>query len=206
MSIESAQELPKKESDIQNEYEHIVSDITHDIEGSLEQQGFTLAEQTFVSHVLQRNELYCRSESMTRILSFLETEEPLQIFNKNGAANMCSMASGDGFRVAMEEGISKIERDKFAKVVLSFKGEHLSSRENVSPDDSLWETKPNTARVSLSGEGSINLEDIEMISVRYPTRYFPAEEYMDSELERIEEAGIEFIVRHYIPTQRKTTH
>lgn len=187
-------------------YESIVSNIYEEIETELEKNEFNLADQSFVSQILSNNSLYCRNESLTKMLEFLGTHEPLNIYNKRGAANICSMSSGDGFRTAMLEGISKIPRDKFVKVVISFKGDHLKSRDKIDADNDLWESKPETARVSLSGDGSIMIEDIEMISVRYPVPYFPENKFNDSEKERLEEADISFIVRHYTPTKKKVTH
>lgn len=120
---------------------------------------------------------------------------------------MCIMASGEGFRVAMEEGFSGEDVGNAVKAVMTFRGSHLSSRDSVSRDAELWQTKPKTAQVSLIGEGEVALDDIVMISFRFPSHLFPEELLTDEETERLESGEkVPFIVRHYTPHIEKATH
>jgi hypothetical protein len=169
-----------------------------DLERDLLSAGFALGAQPEVARVLNDPSLLCRSESFSKTMNLILDSAPLIITNRDHA-NMCIMASGGGFRVAMQEGFSGDDVGNVVKTVLSFSGEHLVTRKSIRRDDSLWETKPDTASVSLSGGGEVLPEDIRMISFRFPINYFPKEVLSETERDALEEGRGGFIVRHYMP-------
>lgn len=182
------------------------SKIFEALEEDLEQENFNLADEGFLSEIFHNGALLCRSESFSRVLDLILEGSPIDIKNEDGRPNMCSMASGKGFKVAMNEGFSGKDVEGVVKVVITFRGESLDSREKVTRNSDLWETKPETAKVSLVGNGEIHLSEIEMVSFRFPTRFYPEHLLSEDEQERLVDGGIQFIVRHYIPKKEKTIH
>lgn len=186
--------------------ENVEQSIFNGLEEVLTESNFKLADTTDLSEIFYNNTLICRSESLSRVTDLLTEDAPLVLVNEDTCANMCSMTSGDGFKVAMTEGFSTRDVAGVVKTVITFRGTHLTSREHVSSTDPLWEMKPETARVSLVGRGEVHLDDIAMISFRFPVHLFPQEKITETERENLEVGGIQFIVRHYIPDNKKTTH
>ncbi len=182
------------------------SEVFNYLEENLSQAGFSLANETSVSSILNSNSLICRSESFNEAIDLILASEPIELINEDNHANMCVMAYGEGFKVAMNEGFSGQEVGGVVKVVLTFHKTHLDSSKQIPSDDNLWLTKPNTAELSLAGKGEIALDDLVMVSFRFPVRFYPEELLTDSEQERLDDAEIKFIVRHYIPNHEKTTH
>lgn len=185
-----------------NEHSHVFEDL----EGDISKEGFVLATENDLSSIFYDNALLCRSESFSKVLDLLLEHRPLEIQTSTGEANMCNMASGEGFRTAMLEGFSGKDVDGAVKVVVTFRDAHLTTEESIPRDNELWRLKPNTAKVSLSGNGEILPEDIMMVSFRFPTHLFPDKLLTEAEREQLEETGIKFIVRHYIPAHKKTIH
>ncbi len=171
-----------------------------ELEQSLFEAGFTLGAQPEVARVLNDPSLLCRSESFSRVMDLILDASPLLITDRENA-NMCIMASGAGFRIAMQEGFSGSDVGNMVKTVLSFSGEHLTTRRSIDKHDSLWNTKPDTASVSLSGGGEVLAEDIRMVSFRFPIHYFPETMLSEAERDALEEGGGGFVVRHYVPAQ-----
>lgn len=172
--------------------------VFEELEGDLHLAGFTLGKTQDVFAVMQRPQLLCRSESFSRVLDLLLIQKDIVLENQDEEANMCRMSSGAGFRVAMLEGFSGKEVGGIVKVVITFEGGHLVTQNHVKSDSRLWETKPETAQVSLVGKGKVLFEDIRMISFRFPIRFFPQSLLSQDEQERLEENQIFFVVRHYI--------
>lgn len=179
--------------------------VFNDLEQSLNEAGFVLGEQHDVMAVMNDNTLVCRSESFSSVLDAVTLGEAITITNRDDA-NMCIMASGAGFRTAMLEGFSGSDVGNMVKTVIVFKPEHLTSRASIPVSDKLWEGKPDTAQVSLVGGGEVFLEDITMISFRFPIQYYPADFLSEDERDMLEENKIQFIVRHYLSDTRKTMH
>jgi hypothetical protein len=182
------------------------SHVFENLESDLKEENFELATNIDVSEVFNDQSLLCRSETFSRVMDLLLSKNPLAVNHKLGEANMCVMATGAGFRTAMHEGFSGKDVGGIVKVVLSFKDTHLIKRENLTRDNKLWDSKPDTARVSLSGSGHIEFEDIEMVSFRFPIRYFPEDLLTEVEQDNLEAGGIKFVVRHYIPSTKKALH
>lgn len=180
--------------------------VFKNFESDLTEKNFVLAEQNDVFEVFNDTELLCRSESFSRVMELVLDETPLAIKNKNNEANMCTIATGSGFKVAMQEGFSGKDVGSALKTVITFSSKHIETREQLAPTNRLWEMKPETAQVSLSGSGTIFPEDIRMISFRFPVRLYPSELLTETEMEQLEDNRIQFIVRHYIPNHKKTTH
>jgi hypothetical protein len=176
------------------------------LEEVLRESGFNLGDTSEVLRVLYDEELICRSESFTKVTELLVEGAPIPLDNEDKHANMCIMASGAGFKTAMQEGFSGKDVGGVVKVVVSFKGEHLSSRSQIGREDSLWETKRETAQLSLVGEGEIHREDVEMVSFRFPVKYFPESQLTEDEKDMFEENAVHFIVRHYVPERKRTVH
>ena len=176
------------------------------LEESLLSENFRLADTIDLTPIFYDSSLICRSESFTKTLDLLQEEKPIVVLNEEGQANMCAMLSGDGFKIAMTEGFSGKEVGDVVKTVITFRGAHLVSRSPIETDNELWERKPKTAEVSLVGKGEITLDDIEMVSFRFPIHMFPDEKLTETEREQLDDAGIKFIVRHYIPDHKKATH
>lgn len=109
------------------------------------------------------------------------------------------MAAGNGFRTAMLEGFSGKDVGNVVKVVISFSGDNINQKSSIPRDNELWKTKPDTAAVSLIGRGTVIKEDVKMVSFRFPVKYFPEPYMTEEEKDLLEEAGIGFVVRHYVP-------
>lgn len=174
------------------------------LEQALETSNFDRAHEYDVAQILQSNALFCRSENFSRVVELLTRGIPIELRSKGYQANMCIMASGEGFRTAMLEGFSGSDVGGMVKAVMVFDGSHLDSHATIPIDKELWETKPETARLSLSGEGQVLLDDIKMLSFRFPISYFPNNLLTEVEKEQLEDGEIHFVVRHYIP-KKKTT-
>lgn len=168
------------------------------LEEDLDLAGFTQGETHEVFELMHESGLLCRSEAFGRVMDLLLEQKDIIIENLEDDANMCRVDGGAGFRTAMLEGFSGKDVDGAVKVVMTFEGDHLDSRHPIGRDSGLWETKPSTAAVSLSGRGSIRFEDIRMVSFRFPVRFFPKESLKESERDRFEDGQIDFVVRHYI--------
>ncbi len=164
--------------------------------------GYEIGEANSISRVINNNSLLCRSENFTKVLDLITDDLNIGLKNENGDANMCKMSSSKGYSVAMEEGFSGNDVGNKVKVVISFKGSHIS-KDSISKDSDLWEYKPKTAEVSLSGSGEILPEDIMMVSFRFPISYYPENLLLQYERDRFDERKIDFIIRHYI---KKDTH
>lgn len=175
--------------------------VFEDIESDLRNAGLGLAEASAVSNIFQEQSFLCRSESFQKVIDSVVMGQDIDIENHSDRANMCMMASGKGFRVAMSEGFSGKEVGAIVKVVIVFKRDHLTSLQPTEKDSSLWDTKKETAEVSLKGKGKISFEDIEMISFRFPVQHFPEELLTEQERERLDDEKISFIVRHYIKSK-----
>lgn len=172
--------------------------VFEELEADLEQAGFSLAEANEVAEVFQEQRLFCRSESFEKVMNLILREQELKIANYGDEANMCSVASGRGFRVAMSEGFSGKEVGGVVKVVITFSGENLTAKNPIEKDSRLWESKKETAMVSLKGKGIITSDDIRMVSFRFPIKFFPKELLSEDESDGLDDEKISFIVRHYI--------
>lgn len=177
--------------------------IFSQLENTLEKCGFNLADTNSLSEIFNESHLVCRSESFTKVIDLISENKTIEIHDTSGEANMCSMSSADGYRTAMVEGFSGKDVSNRVKVVITFSPNHVST-ERISKDSSLWELKPKTAEVSLSGKGKIDSEDIEMVSFRFPASYYPEGFLSESEKDSLDENEIQFIVRHYI--KEKNVH
>lgn len=186
-----------------NSLSYTETEIFKDLEHTLLEHNFTLAGNDAVRHVFQNNALFCRSESFTNVLRLITEQEPLSIQNNAQQANLCIMAGGEGFKTAMLEGFSGKDVDGKVKVVMVFKGDHLSTHTSIPSTNELWNTKPKTAQVSLVGKGHVHPEDLHMVSFRFPINFFPLN---NEEREAYKEDGINFIVRHYISQKEETVH
>lgn len=171
------------------------------LENALYENGFTIAGSIEASEVIQSDTLLCRSENFTKVIDLIESDNDLVISNASARANMCTMSAGSGFKTAMLEGFSGKDVGGLVKVVISFTGSHLEQTKSISKEDDLWKTKPETAAVSLAGQGVVTKDDLRMVSFRFPIRIFPETYLSDEEKERLEEENINFIVRHYIPNK-----
>jgi hypothetical protein len=178
--------------------------IFSDLENTLNEKGFDLGDTADVLEVLYNNSLVCRSESFSKVIDLIDTDTTIVIKNKDSHANMCTMSSGTGFKIAMVEGFSGKDVGAMVKVVISFKSTNLSSRVSVPRDNELWQTKPETAQVSIVGSGEIQKEDVEMVSFRFPIKYYPASMLTEQEKDSLEEQNISFVVRHYLPNKKET--
>ncbi len=177
-----------------------------ELEAVLGNSGFELATTESVREVFENQMLMTRSENFTRVLDLVTNKTPIFLENVEKQANMCKMVSGQGFRVAMTEGFSGSDVGGVVKTVISFSGDHLNQTEPIDKDNDLWRTKPNTAKVSLAGNGTIEAEDLEMVSFRFPVHMFPENMLTDDEKDALEEEGIKFVVRHYLNTTKKSIH
>lgn len=166
------------------------------LEEELRENGFEFANTNEVARVFNNNSLFCRSEEFTKVLELISINKTISLTSDN-SANICRM-SPDGYRTAMTEGFSGKDVNHTAKTVISFRGDSLTSTNPISRDNDLWRLKPETAEISMAGNGEINSEDVEMISFRFPINFYPTEILTDDEYDRYENAEIKFIVRHYI--------
>lgn len=169
-----------------------------DLENLLLESGFTLAGSIEVSEVLRSERLFCRSEQFTKVIDMIESNIELRIANTDAHANMCTMSAGSGFKVAMLEGFSGKDVGGAVKVVISFEGNNLNDTTQIPKENDLWRTKAETAAVSVAGRGVITKENLVMASFRFPVRYFPKSQLTEDEKDRLEEEGVDFIVRHYV--------
>lgn len=213
MSLENA--LPRRGENLASQFKELLDSETtisyeqsvfNNLEETLTEVGFSLGDTSDVLGVIYDDTLVCRSESFTRTLSALDQGNNIELSNQKNRANMCIMASGKGFKTAMQEGFSGKDVGGVVKVVISFAPQHLDTKTLVNKDDDLWRTKPETAQVSLVGNGLIELEDIKMISFRFPVKYFPENLLSEDEKNQHEEDKIGFIVRHYLPIKKETLH
>lgn len=172
-----------------------------ELEKTLSDGGFNLADAFEAKEVLQSETLFCRSEQFSKVIDLLSFEEDLSITNARNQANMCTMSAGNGFRTAMLEGFSGKDVGSAVKVVVSFEGNHLEGTSSIPKDSDLWKTKPDTAAVSVAGSGTITKDDVRMVSFRFPTKFFPESKLTEDELDRLEAEGVGFIVRHYLPNK-----
>lgn len=185
--------------------ETIEPDLFRNLESELTSADFELASQNDVVKVLNDNALLCRSEDFRSAMDLITAGESIEISNNDQHANMCSMSSSKGYRVAMEEGFGNKEINAVAKVVLTFHDSNIDSRDKISADDDLWRLKPETASVSIAGSGTVTSEDVEMISFRFPIHLYPEQLLTDAEADMLEDTNLPFIVRHYVKN-RKNTH
>jgi hypothetical protein len=181
------------------------SDVFEDLEDVLGSQGFELAGTFSVSDIFYDNALLCRSESFTKVMELLLEDRSIELESQDNDANLCRMASGKGFRVAMEEGFSGKDVSNSIKAVLVFKSTHITSHD-LSKDKDLWALKPQTASVSQAGSGSIEREDVAMVSFRFPIHLFPEHLLSETEKENLELSKTKFVVRHYILKNKITMH
>lgn len=172
------------------------------LEKTLFKSDYTIAGSVEVAEVLSSEKLFCRSEQFTKVLDLIELDEPIAIENRDGLANICTISAGSGFKVAMLEGFSGKDVGGLVKAVVTFSGEHLTEHASISKDDELWQTKHDTASVSLIGRGEIKKEDVEMVSFRFPVQHFPEQMLTEEEKDRLEEVGVQFVVRHYVPKKK----
>jgi hypothetical protein len=177
--------------------------VFEDLEDDLVAAGFELGDAYSVVNVLHDPMLYCRSESFTRVMELLLDKKDIDIKNSRDDANMCRVEGGAGFRVAMLEGFSGKDVDAATKVVMTFSGEHLTSHDSITRDSSLWQTKPETARVSLRGQGSVSFNDVQMVSFRFPAKFFPKDLLTEEERDRFEDGQSAFVVRHFVTGKKK---
>lgn len=192
-----AQKLANEFSELSQNTSESVAVFEH-LEEDLTEAGFVLAKESDLSKIFFDHTLRTRSESFTKVLDMILEDEPISLQSKGGDANMCAMASALGFTIAMEEGFSGKDVKGMVKVVVSFNPSHIESEHPIPPSHDLWRTKPDTAEVSLSGSGTIHNEDIRMVSFRFPIKYFPEHLLTEHEQERLDDAKISFVVRHYI--------
>jgi len=184
-----------------NESNH--SSIFQEIEEDMKESGFCLAETNDVVKIFQQQDLFCRSESFEKIIDALVVNQDIDIANYGNEANMCIMASGQGFRIAMTEGFSGKEVGAKVKVVIVFRKSDLLSIQSIEKDSALWDAKRETAEVSLQGKGKILSEDIKMVSFRFPIKYFPKNLLTEEEQDKLDDDKISFIVRHYIKKEKE---
>jgi hypothetical protein len=177
--------------------------VFDELERDLLNAHYTVATPVEVTAIFNDHKLICRSEAFNRVMDLILTDDSILITNK-GRANMCIMAGGVGFRTAMQEGFSGKDVGGVVKTVITFMSDHLTTRTNVPTDDGLWDTKPDTAKISLVGGGKITSDDVAMVSFRFPIQYFPESMLTSAERDLLEESSIQFIVRHYIHHTEKT--
>lgn len=176
-----------------------------ELEAELHEAGFHLADTSEVIRNLNTDTLLCRSESFTKVLDLLH-DQPVLLKNPDSHANMCIIASGAGFKTAMEEGFSGSDVGAMVKTVLTFEGNNLTKRNKIAQNDELWQHKPTTAQVSLCGEGAIESADVVMVSFRFPVKYLAEDILTESELDLLEDDALQFIVRHYVREAKTATH
>lgn len=176
------------------------------LESDLIAAGFERGDAYAVVEILHDPALYCRSESFTRVMELLIDKKDIDIKNIQDDATLCRADGGAGFRVAMLEGFSGKDVNATTKVVMTFSGDHLTSREPMPRDSSLWQTKPETAKVSLRGRGIISFDDVQMVSFRFPARLFPIDQLTEEEKDRFEEGRSGFVVRHFVSEKKKKSH
>jgi len=179
--------------------------VFEDIGEDMQESGFCLARANDVAEIFQEQNFLCRSESFQKVMDSLIANQDIDVANYGDEANMCIMASGKGFRVAMMEGFSGKEVGSKVKVVIVFKRDHLISTQPIGKDSSLWNVKKETAEVSLRGKGRILSGDIEMVSFRFPVKYFPENLLTEQEQDSLDDEKISFIVRHYIKNKKAET-
>ncbi len=180
--------------------------VFEDLESTLIENNFELANAHTIHNIFSNTHLICRSENFTRVIDLLTEHNPIILNNPDHHANMCMMSPHHvGFKTAMQEGFSGNDVANHVKTVITFHGDHLHTRNKISKDNELWDTKPLTAQLSIAGEGEIHIDDIEVISFRFPIHYFPKKLLTEHEAELLAESEIRFVVRHYIP-HKKTAH
>ncbi len=180
-------------------------DVFLEIEKTLYESGFSLANENMIAEVLNTQNILCRSESFEKVIDVLTLGKDINITNENDEANMCIMASGIGLKTAMIEGFAGKEVAFKVKVVITFKKDHLIDAKPLDHHSRLWDTKRETAEVSLKGRGKIVKDDIVMVSMRFPIQYFPHTFLTEREQEDLDEEKISFVVRHYLPKTMQQT-
>lgn len=186
---------------------HTVAPELHPIanlETVLTQAGLRVATQNEIATDIFTNPaLFCRSETFTRVLNLITQKEDISLDSAEKGANMCVMDLGKGFGIAMTEGFSGRDVANTLKTVITFRGNHLKTKELIPQESYLWEAKPNTAKVSLIGQGLITFADVAMVSFRFPIHLFPPSLLTEEEKDVLEEGGLKFIVRHYLTRKYK---
>ncbi|MCD5382451.1 MAG: hypothetical protein LR017_04070 [Candidatus Pacebacteria bacterium] len=172
----------------------------------LHESGFDQAAHQEVIQLFENLSLLCRSEEVSKALHLIRDNTDIELVNEDIHANMCTIAAGSGFSIAMTEGFSGKEVGNSLKCVLTFRGEHLAENLPIAEDDALHEYKPDTAAVSRAGSGNIAAEDVKMISFRVPITLFPPEKMSVPEQEMSDAGKLSFIVRHYTPSDNENTH
>jgi hypothetical protein len=180
-------------------------EVFRQLEQELRAAGFELATNQEVQQIFNEPSLICRSEVFRKALEMIEEQTPIELENSDNNANACRISGSQGFRVAMEEGFGNKEIDGKAKVVITFQGNHLEHQSSLKRDDELWQTKPNSAEVSLAVSGDVYFEDVKLVSFRFPVSLFPENMLSENEMELLEEANLPFIVRHYKPQAKDRT-
>jgi len=185
----------------QKSQEGLENKAFEELERTLFENGLSIAGAIEVAEVLRTEKLFCRSEQFSKVIDLVMLEKDLEITNARNQANMCTVSAGSGFRTAMLEGFSGKDVASVVKVVVTFQGDHLEGTSSIPKDNDLWNTKPETAAVSVAGSGKVTKDDVEMISFRFPTKFFPESKLTEDEQDRLEEEGVGFIVRHYVPNK-----
>lgn len=182
-------------------------EVLSSLEKLFKEKGFEFSGTNEVSTMFQNPQLKCRSESLESVVGIIQGGKDVVIENPEDDANMCVMAGGRGFQRAMLEGFSERSVKGRVKVVVTFDSiDPNTHREKLSLKpiprysekfQTLWDSRPETAQVSLRGSGSIDLDDIKMISLRLPIQYFSSL-LREDEQDEMEEGKISHIVRHYV--------
>lgn len=151
-----------------------------DIERQLSSYGFTHVGAEKMSAIINAPNLYCRSLSFSEVENLFENGKKISVENSNNHTNMCRISYGDGIRTAMQEGFSK-DINQGIKVVIIFdiinNSEESSFKIFGLPEDSsLYETKPETARVSMIGHGNLDTTNIHALVVRFHKSSFNKED------------------------------
>ena len=180
--------------------------VFQDFERELNGHGFELGVNEQVASLFGRSGLICRNENFTKVMELITEGKPIDILNRKYQANMCTVAGGEGFRIAMSEGFSGEDVGGVVRAVITFKGDHLTERDTLPSDAEMWKTKPRTAQVSFPARGQVTYDDVEMVSFRFPLSMYPEPMLSEEERQMLEEEGVHFIVRHYIPKNKAATH
>ena len=151
-----------------------------------------------LSNLFYTHNLLCRNEKLSNVLNAIKHNIPIRIENGSNQLNVCYM-NPDGFRVAMLEGFGGKEVGENIKTVITFEPSGLRELKTASQDDEIWGMKPDTASVSLSGNGEIRGIDISMITLRIPKTSVPDNLLTSDEIMNEEQ---KFIFRRFIKNNR----